>query len=402
MTEISIDSIKHKRDAELYGSNYSQNESETILDSGRWIKYLNSKPYLKDNPQLIPLIFKEIETNQRFVKQANEQPNELMKQLDANRWIEVLLNKVTSTLKSRETQQVPIQPDIHSSRDLLDPIPISYTTKDTGAHTPASVPILNQPQSQMAQEQSGNILPDIDTVHYIEYNMSMDMCNTGDQSRLNKFTVKFDKVSGISKICLKSFIVERNNQLEYEPYIYIKLGEFKGKCYISGTTESFGKLIVNKIDNRFIHYVPDTGTCIQIFKTPISLDTLTISFLNKQGKSINLKEIQLSEIDQENDVFSIYTKYNTTHLKTYNEYTLDIMSDTFMECSGLSPSEIKDNTIVFEGLQDIDITKSAKIKLYNDNIEASCVFTFSEINWPLIKTPTQEDKILINLNTLLK
>ena len=411
MSDRSLDQYRQKRDTDLHGSNYGQS-SDTITHYEYLLKYFNSKSYIKNNPHFISLLIEDIQKNPVLVKKANNNPEELISQLEEG-LLDMLLTRVTSAIRSREVVPSPPQQQqtIHSPRDLLDPIPQTYSNKQDSftPHPPnhpqqSSNGNAQQFNGQQSQDQIGNVLPDLDALHYVEYNVSLDMCNMGDvnnPSRSNKFISLFDKISSISKICLKSFIIERNSIFENEPYIYVKLAEFKGKCYISGTIESFGKLVVSKIDSRYIHYVPDTGTCIQIFKTPINLNVLTLSFLNKHGKLINPREIQLLEIEQENDVITLFTKYTTHGLKVSNEYTIDIHNGELTTCS-LSPSEIKPDSIVFEGLQDFEIHENAKVKLYNDNIEASCVFAFSEINWPLIKSPTPEDTLIINLNNLIK
>jgi hypothetical protein len=94
----------------------------------------------------------------------------------------------------------------------------------------------------------------------------------------------------IREIELESCIINRTNELEREPYIYISIKEFPGDYQIP----VFGKLIQEKTVNEFIFYKPDN--CRKTFRKPITIDKLTVSFLNYDQTPISLGKINIRDL----------------------------------------------------------------------------------------------------------
>jgi hypothetical protein len=104
----------------------------------------------------------------------------------------------------------------------------------------------------------------------------------------------------IREIELESCIINRMDVLEREPYIYISILELPGDYQLIGEGNTiipvFGKLIQEKTMNEFIFYRPDH--CKKVFRHPVSLNTLTVNFLNYEQQPISLSKINVRDLSR--------------------------------------------------------------------------------------------------------
>ena len=245
-----------------------------------------------------------------------------------------------------------------------------------------------------------HVLPDLETVYLIDYNLSLDFRHDLDNSAKNRYLLKFNKFGNVSKAKLISCMIPENDYLASEPYLYIKVEELGGRCYTSNHDATFGKMILSDNRQGYFHYRPDEESCQQIFAQPPSSQQFTVSFLNYQGRYINLREILISKqvrLKKQNKLKFI-TRYKH-RLTPAEEIEIHIQRKGEIDSYQVNVDTILDDytfTVdnVFEVLTD-------QIKVLKNSINCSLCFKLFEINWNLLTKRNMQNAQLIRLSELV-
>jgi|UniRef100_A0A6C0BJ26 hypothetical protein len=247
-----------------------------------------------------------------------------------------------------------------------------------------------------------HMMPDLDQIHLIDYDLTLDFRTDLEinQTEKNRYALKFIKFGNLSKVELTSCLIPESDALAREPYLYLKIDELGGRCYMANHDCTFGKMILTENKNGYLYYQPDRGSCLQTFSQPVALQRLTISFLNYDGKTINLKEIVVDKyvkLKKQNKL-KIMTKFkhklqkgNTLDLQVYfpeNIEQYEIQVDEVVD----EQTFIVDDT--FEKLSD-------KIVLLRHEVNCSFRFKLSEINWNLLTKKNLQNAQMIRLSQLV-
>jgi hypothetical protein len=229
----------------------------------------------------------------------------------------------------------------------------------------------------------------------INYTLSLDLINDLSEQKGNKYKLSFAKYGNISKFAINSIIIQRNDKILEDKFIYIKIDEFpNGKTYLANRESVFAKLIMYNYDENYMYYKSDsnnTKSGYLEFTNAITLDTLTISFLSSSGKKLNPTEISVTKKtklkirNSDNSQLKFITEFphklkqNDTiklqHLKK-NE-----ISEYFVEIQNV----IDDNTFTIENCLPDEEAKLGNILIYS-NSNISFTFSLYEINWNFNKS----------------
>ena len=249
---------------------------------------------------------------------------------------------------------------------------------------------------------TSNVLPDLDQIHFIEYDLALDFRTDLEPTDLkNQYPLKFVKFGNVSKVRLLSCLVPENDLMLDEPYIYIKITELGGRCYTANHDPVFGKLILASHVNGYLQYVPDRDSCLQIFSQPTTFQRFTISFVNFNGKSLNLKEIAVLKglmMKKENKIKLITLhKHNLSsgdmiEIHVRHKHNIDAYSDVPIEQVIDETTLVVDN--VFEKL-------SEHLTILRKSVNCSFRFALYEINWNLLTKKSVQNAQLIRLSQLV-
>ena len=124
------------------------------------------------------------------------------------------------------------------------------------------------------------------------------------------YLLKFPKQHNVTGLELESCLINRNKQLEREPYIYINISEIEGEYQVTAGHQIhsvFGKLIQEKTINEFIVYKPEN--CIKNFLKQCSVDTLSVKFLKYDLSPIHLNKIQVDRVRKNKDYIKVTTRH---------------------------------------------------------------------------------------------
>jgi hypothetical protein len=368
------------------------------------------------NPSLVPSMVKEIMQMTQLVELMNRDPNSFQQQITNPSFLQMIITQINNkndpkmrpmNLNENETPSNILAPSqentsMNSEYDKLASLYKSgvlstdHTIGQAGQDNMMNVMI--PPSDQLIN----NTLPDLDSVHLIDYDLSLDFRTDLELSvdEKKQYPLRFTKFGNISKIKLSSCMIPENDMFKKEPYIYIKIEELSGRCYLGNRDVVFGKLILTGQQGGYLHYIPDQDSCVQNFSQPISVAKLTVSFLNYNGKYLNLREIQVqksSRLKKQNKL-----KFVTTYKHLLNKgEIINIRFDLEQETDVYDvpiDEVVDDQTFTVNNVFD---RLSEQIIIMRPSVACSLKFKLFEINWNLLTKKTVQNAQLIKLSQLV-
>lgn len=400
--------IDPKNNAQNMGpiSNMGPVSNQTPSNS-RLMSMILQTPLAVQHPNLVAGLHDVITQMQPLMEMLVNNPNTLQQQLNDPKFLQMLVTRI-STQNNPNMKPINLSDSPPIQTGGTGPNLVQGPNVIQGPNIPPSGDISYNPNINLmntyippSEQLVNNTLPDLDQVHLIGYELALDMRTDGETETDLQYPLKFTKFGNISKIELTSCFIPINDNLMNEPYIFVKIEEINGRCYTANHNKTFGKLLLNSNNNGYLHYIPDTQSCVQYFSQPITLDRLTISFLNYQGKLLDLKEILINKVTKikDSDKLKFVTKYKH-NLNDGEMITVNIsISDKEVESYESYVSEVVDNntfTIVNEFAR-----LSKNITIQRHDINCSFKFKLSEINWNLLTKKTVQNFQLIKLNQLV-
>ena len=141
--------------------------------------------------------------------------------------------------------------------------------------------------------------------NYISLDFRCDVKDIKSGSFVLRMPLRHQKQ--ITFLELESCILPMMPVLENESYIYMDFSEFEGD-YITSRRKVYGKLIREKQNDLFLHFLPEN--CKKTFILPLNVTHLTVSFYTYDGEPINLQYLDLQSITKNEKGQSIlHTKY---------------------------------------------------------------------------------------------
>lgn len=384
----------------------SQGPNGQINNGGTLMNMLLQTPVAIQRPELIPALIKEIMQMSHLVDLMNKDPIAFQQQVTNPQFLQMMVTQIQNKSDPKmkpmslndtdDRQQIPPMPpnggDPTNVIDYTKMIPM-YKTQELDVnqmniHIPPSEQLVN------------NVLPNLDDIHLINYDLSLDFRNDLENVTKNQYAMKFTQFGNISKVELSSCIIPENDMLMNEPYIFLKIEELGGRCYTSNHEVTFGKLILHENKNGYLHYVPDRESCIQSFSQPTLFNKFTVSFINFNGKYINLKEISIKKTFKlrKSNKIKFFTLYK--HKLSRGEIIeVHIYQNQEIEMYEIQVEEVVDdyNFIVdncFEKLSD-------HICILRQSVNCSFRFKLHEINWNLLTKRNVKNAQLIKLSQLI-
>ena len=390
---------------------YAGNNPSSLDQSGNisLMNLLLQTPLLSHCPDMIASVMNEIMGMPQLVDQMNNNPQEFQRSIMNPQFLEMIVR----TIKGRNDPklkpmslvdtEVPSTSDPKTGNDLSRAIE-AYKNQDPSLSTAGgSDPNVNKmnlylPPSDLLVN---NVLPDLDLIHFIEYDLALDFRTDLEPSDLkNQYPLKFIKFGNISKVRLSSCLIPENDLMIDEPYVYIKVTELGGRCYTANLDHVFGKLILASHVDGYLQYVPDRDSCLQIFSQPATFQRFTISFVNFNGKSLNLKEIAvLKALTMKKDNKIKLITLHKHKLSSGDTIEIHICHKHSIDAYDVPIEQVIDETTlvvdnVFEKL-------STQISILRKSVNCSFKFTLYEINWNLLTKKTIQNAQLIRLSHLV-
>ena len=140
--------------------------------------------------------------------------------------------------------------------------------------------------------------------HYISLDFRCDLKDIKAGAFVLKIPQRHRKQ--ITYLELESCILPMMPVLEHESYIYMDFAEFEGD-YVTSRRKVYGKLIREKQNGAFLHFLPEN--CKKILLSPLNTSHLTVSFYTYDGEPINLQHLDLQSITKnEKEQTILHTK----------------------------------------------------------------------------------------------
>ena len=277
---------------------------------------------------------------------------DLLKRTDPNLYASI--NLTLEKMQQSQQQQPPQQQSQQQSQQSPD---------DTG-------PNHNHNHNYSANP---NNAERIDTRNYsntLTIPLSIDFRNNLIDCNKCEYRVSFNKINNVKKITLESSIISQIYNLENEPYIYLCLNNIKGD-YDNNDHNIFGKLIVKKLVNGFIHYKPEN--CTKTFRHAESFNFLGIILLNHEYKRIFLNSIPISKIKKTQHHLIITS--STDHYLSIND-KINIINTNIEEVIVYTMKilELKDKLTFVIDLPKIDLSGSPNIIIEKVDIKMTLSF----------------------------
>lgn len=403
------------------GNNETSNVGGQETNNSTLMSIILQTPIAIQNPNLVPSILNEIMQMPHLVDLMNKNPPVFQQQMKNPEFLQMIINQVQNKsnpkLKPMDLNETPV-----SQQSSLTPIgaepPVNSLTSEfmkrmsaykDGPSTSSDVDItqhMGNLENKMnkfippSEQLVNNVLPDLDAIHLIDYDISLDFRNDLENSAKNRYLLKFNKYGNISKIKLNSCLIPENDYLASEPYIYIKIEELGGRCYTSNNDNVFGKLILHENRNGYLYYKPDENSCVQFFSQPQTFNKFTISFVNYNGKYLSLEEIAISKALK-------LKKQNK--LKFVTEYRHKLNQNEEIEIHIYRKTEIDSYTVQVDSIIDehtftvdnVFEVLTEKIKIRKNSFNCCLGFKFYEINWNLLTQKNTANAQLIRLSQLV-
>jgi hypothetical protein len=383
-----------------------QGNGINMTDSGKLTSILLQTPLAIQNPNLVPNLINEIMQNQHLMDLMNKDINMFQQQVTNPAFLQMLVTQIRNKNDpkmrpmSLNDSDPPPSGTGGSGNSVIPNVPVNLDYSKIVAGT--EVNQMNQfipPSDQLVN----NVLPDLDQIHLIDFDLSLDFRTDLDMEYKgkNQYPLKFTKFGNISRVELTSCLIPENDLLMDEPYIFVKIEELGGRCYTANHDVTFGKLILAENKNGYLHYLPDTGSCVQYFSQPTCFQHFTVSFLNYNGKYINLREISISKplkLKKENKLkfITTYTHKLTPGeniiLHIYHKDAIDEYNNVQVD------SVVDDKTFTVENVFE---TLSEHMVILRSTVNCSFKFKLSEINWNLLTKKNIQNAQLIKLSQLV-
>ena len=242
-----------------------------------------------------------------------------------------------------------------------------------------------------------NILPPMDQIYYIDYNLSLDIRGdaVSSDNHTPEYCLQFTRFGNISRVELLSLIVSHHHVLLTEPYLFVDIKEIEGRCHLSNGKRTFGKIVSAKRDGHIV-YVPEE--CIQTFSKPIQLERLTLSFCDHQGTPINIREIKVDCVRKGNDL--TIECINPHFLQEREKVEVQIIKPLEIDSYEVEVKSVIDEKRFKIKNSFADLT--TKIRIFRTSIVLSATFKLSEINWFILNDSSVQTSQLIKLSQMIK
>lgn len=412
---------------------------------GSLMGLLLQTPVAMQNPNLVPLLITEIMQMPHLVDMMEKNPPAFQQQVTNPQFLQMITNLIRNKNDPKmKPMSLVDEPPAGASAgagmgvgtgtgttttDYAKLVAQLSTSSPGGGGASPDINKLNlyiPPSDQLVN----NILPDLDQIHLIDYDLCLDFRNDLEATQKSQYPLKFTKFGNISRVELTSCIIPENDLLMNEPYIFVKIEELGGRCYTANHDNTFGKLILTQNVNGYLHYVPDKGSCIQTFSQPQSFQKFTVSFLNYNGKHMNLKEINIKKAvtvskakmtpDETTDETAKKTakkkaEKKAEKIKFYTLYSHKLSVGDIVDIhiyighgQGETPTIESYEVHVESIIDDKSFTVDNVFENLTDHMvilrhDISCSFKFrlSEINWYLLTRKNLQNAQLIRLSQLV-
>ena len=380
------------------------------------VKILSNNPKYMEIPNCIPYIMNELLKNEQLNSVFNERnPSNYISRVSDIRFLDLLYNKYVSENKRDNERETNIDNEKSNYSHNND----NYKTDNNNNNNDISS--LNNMQWLFKDKDKNNInndndnkplniLPLIDDIYYIDYNLILDFVrdlavDRKDSLNTAEYKFGFTEFGNISKISINNINLPYSKSLYDLPYILVKISEIKGRFYDSKKNNYFGKLILknDNINNKMLNYITDYESCYQYFYPAISLNNLTISFYSPSGELLNLQEIILDEIIiDENNKIEIKSK-NIHNLSINDSVVIYIIKNDIIEVLENSVCNIIDEyKFNIEYSEYLKNNESLSIELYKRYLNANIMFKLNEINYNMISNKDKTKIELVQLTELIK
>jgi hypothetical protein len=372
----------------------------------------------RQNPQIIPQLMEEIQTMPSLMDKIAKNPQAAQAEISNPQLLEMLIGNIRNKCMQRDIDTRHNEANVinnSESTQLQNDLSQRIDTYRQPVAIPIGNGIGNGNGSSAFGEQlasNGHLLPNLESPQLLTYQLSLDFRTDLEVNAPVKYPLKFQRFGNISKISMKSCLLESSSALLAEPYIFVKCEEFMGRCLTSQKECIWAKMVMTGLTpNGFLIYHPDPSSGIQVFGSARQFDRLTLTFLNPTGRVINLREIpyakvtKASMVDDTGDgttkIACLKFVTKTPHqLNKNQEVTVHIHQiseiDEYPNC--LIEDIIDPNTFIIRNQFD-NLTE--KITLLKNTANGSVSVEFAEINWNLLNQQTPQNVQLIKLSQLL-
>lgn len=191
------------------------------------------------------------------------------------------------------------------------------------------------------------------------------------------YILGFPTQHNVYQLELESCVINRNQILDREPYIYISVGEVDGD-YNMTDSNVFGKLIQERTVNEFIMYRPEN--CVKTFKRPTRFNKLTISFSKYDLGTISINELHVKHLGKLRPKSGSDADY--IKITTKSAHHLDV-GDTVNISSAHNDRQTVDSVEVVEVVSDNAVildspvtTLGHDMRLQFEKVNLKCTLTF--------------------------
>jgi hypothetical protein len=380
---------------------------DTLQGGDLLMNILMKTQVVTQNPSLLPQIMHEINHMPNMVDTLNRDPIGFQRVLSDPKFLQMIItsikNKSDPNMKTlmNETQP-PLPPQLTSqlTPQLTPQLPPQLQPQLPTTGIPADINQFNvqiPPSEQLVK----NTLPDLDQVYLIHYDLSLDFRTDLTKSDIShQYPLQFVKFGNISKVELMSCHIPENDLLVNEPFIYMKIEELGGRCYTANHDVTFAKLVLSGNDNGYLLYKPDYGSGVQTFSQPNTFQKFTVSFLDYQGRHLDLKEINVEKATK-------LTKLKQIKFHTIHKHKL--VKDDCVDVHVYQNNDIDSYTVKVEDIvDDKTFVVNNEFESLSDHMvvlrhSVNCHFTFRmyEINWHLLTKKSLQNAQLIRLSQLV-
>jgi hypothetical protein len=385
LSQDDINNLISRRNMELNGSAVTQQNVNTNININSnnaniaIAQVLLNNPIIKQNETLIAPITRKILEMPSLVELMNKDVERFKMQILDNNFLRMIINNIQNELVKNTN------PDKSNEPSIYQPI-INQPPINTNQHQNQNQALINSnPLSPTGEAQKTNILPPLTDVHYIEYNLSLNNLDFND----NKYV--FTKYGNISKVKLNSITIELiNSESDIQNELYVTFTELGGKTYLSNNDNVFGKLLLHSKGSNFMTYIPEYGTCYNIFLNPIYLETLTMKLYNIKLEEYDPSEIPMSKMSKLNNKNNKnlkllkLTSINKHNLLEKSQLIVHFIKDDLLIISNSDIYKIEDEyTFIISYSNEIEDDFTG-IKIIKNNYKIMLNLSLYEINYPII------------------